>query len=96
MIKIVAKMSVMEDKIEEFKAVAKELVEKSAAEAGNASYTLNQSLMDPKVLTFIEYWKDQDAIQSHNASEHFTRIFPIVAAMCDAPADIALYNEVEF
>ena len=43
MIKIVAKMLVRADKVEEFKAVAKELVEKSRAEAGNVFYSLNVS-----------------------------------------------------
>lgn len=96
MIKIVAKLVVDPAKIDEFKALAKELVEKSAAEAGNASYTLNQGITDPNALTFIEYWKDQDAIASHNASEHFNRILPQLAAMATAPADITLYSEVEF
>ena len=38
MIKIVAKMLVKVDKVEEFKATARELVEKSRAEAGNIFY----------------------------------------------------------
>ena len=50
MIKIVAKMFVKPECVEDFKAQAKELVQKSAAEEGNVSYTLNGSTSDPCAL----------------------------------------------
>lgn len=94
MIKIIAKMYVRPECIDAFKAQAKELVEKSAAEAGNVSYSLNQSKADPCVLAFIEFWKDQDAIDAHNAAEHFTRILPILGGMCAKAPEIELFDEV--
>lgn len=94
MIKIVAKMNVQADKVEDFKAMAVELVAKSREEEGNIAYSLNQSVSDPTVLAFIEYWRDQEAIDIHNATEHFTRILPKLAEMCTGAPDIALFNEV--
>ncbi len=32
-------------------------------------------------LSFIEEWKDKEAIERHNDSEHFTRLVPKMA-MC--------------
>ena len=96
MIKIVAKMFVKPELLNAFKAEAKELVEKSRAEAGNVSYSLNQSRDDPNTLAFIEFWKDQDAIDTHNATEHFTRILPKLAGMCGSAPEIALFDEIEF
>lgn len=58
MIKIVAKMLVKVDKVEEFKSTARELVVKSRAEAGNIFYSLNVSAANPRLLAFIECWKD--------------------------------------
>ncbi len=95
MIKIVAVNYVKPDKVEEFKALAKDLVKGSQAEEGNISYTLNQSISDPTVLTFIEFWKDKAAIESHNASEHFTTICPKLGEFCAKDMDITIYTEVE-
>ena len=96
MIKIVAKMVIQEDKVEEFLKITQELVEKSAAEEGNISYSLNRNIKNPNVFCFIEFWKDQDAIESHNASEHFTRILPATGALAAEPPQIDLYTEVEW
>lgn len=96
MIKIVGKMKVAADKVDEFKRVSREIVEKSRAEEGNVSYGLNQAIDDPQTLAFIEVWKDQQAIDIHNASEHFTRILPILGSMCEGAPEITLYTEVEY
>ena len=94
MIKIVAKMIVREDAIEQFHALARELVEKSRAEEGNVSYSLNQSVADKKVHAFIEIWKDQAAIEAHNTSEHFTRIVPQLAKYLEINYPVEHYTEV--
>ena len=96
MIKIVAKMYVKPECLDAFKTQAKELVEKSASEEGNISYTLNRSTADPCVLAFIEFWKDQDAIDAHNASEHFKRILPLLGAMCAKAPEVDLFSEIVF
>ena len=96
MIKIVAKLPVAEGKSEEFKQVAEELVEKSSAEEGNVFYTLNVSKQDPNLFAFMECWKDQAAIDHHNATEHFTGILPKLVAMCDGEVAIELYEEIAY
>ena len=94
MIKIIAKMLVKESEVEHFKELSKELVEKSRAEDGNFSYALNQSIKDPRTLAFIEFWRDQEAIDAHNASEHFRRIFPQTRALCEKMS-IDIFRELE-
>ena len=64
-----------------YHALAQELVEKSVAEAGCVSYHSVQAEADARVHLFVECWKDQDAIDFHGATEHFTRIVPQFAAM---------------
>lgn len=95
MIKIVAKMPVKEGNVETFKAIAKELVAKSAAEEGNIYYTLNESTTTPNLLAFMECWKDQDAVNFHNNTEHFTTILPKLSALCSGEVSIDLFNEIE-
>ncbi|MCD8357169.1 MAG: antibiotic biosynthesis monooxygenase [Clostridia bacterium] len=96
MIKIVAKQIIRKECIEKYRELTKELVEKSSAEAGNITYTSNQSIADERVHCFIEIWKDQEAIDIHNASEHFQRIIPQLAELFDGPEVVDLYTEVEF
>ena len=94
MIKIVAKMPVKAGEVENFKALTKDLIEKSRAEEGNVLYTLNVSLADPQCLTFIEFWKDQAAIDIHNATEHFTGTFPKLVELCDGEPVVDLFEEL--
>lgn len=94
MLKVVAKTVVREDSIEEFKSVAKELVEKSKTEKGNISYSLNQSTSDPKVLTILEIWEDMDALKAHCASEHFVRIAPQLGQFAEQACPIEMYSQV--
>ena len=94
MIKIVAKMPVKENEVETFKTIAKELVAKSVEEEGNISYSINVSAADPHLFAFIEFWKDQAAIDIHNNTEHFTGLFPKLAALCDGDMSVEFFHEV--
>ena len=96
MIKIIARRVVRAENIEQYEALARELVEKSQAEAGNVSYTLNKRIADPQVHTFIEIWKDQAAIDAHNASEHFTRLVPQLGALVEQADPVELYTELSW
>lgn len=96
MFKIVARLSVKKEKIEEFKRVAAELIQKSSAEEGNVFYTLNQDTQDEKKFAFIECWRDEEAMKIHGASEHFTRIFPILSEMAESSGPNDFYREIEY
>lgn len=95
MIKIVARSLIKEGEVEHYKELAKEMVEKSAAEEGNIYYTLNADRKNPRVLAYIECWKDGEAVKKHNASEHFQRIVPLTRALVEE-SSVDIYTEVEF
>ena len=48
-----------------------------------------------KYLTFIEEWKDEKAIESHNNSEHFKAIVPKLGELTSKDMDVTLYKEVK-
>ncbi len=96
MLKVVARLTVRKDKIDEFKKTAEDLIRKSNAEEANIFYTLNQSVEDEQKFAFIECWRDSDALKVHEATEHFTKTFPILGAMTEGSEPVELYNEVEF
>lgn len=96
MIKIVAKMLVREERVEDFKQAARELVEKSRQDAGNVYYTLNASEENPRLLAFIECWRDWDAINAHGETKHFTAILSRLAEMCEEALPVERFDEIEY
>ena len=96
MYKIVARLTVKKDKIEEFISTAKELIEKSSSEEGNVFYTLNQDTQDKQKFAFIECWRDGEALKAHEATEHFTKTFPVLGAMTEGSEPVEIYSEIEY
>lgn len=96
MLKIVARLTVRKERIEEFKKTAADLIKKSRAEDANIFYTLNQSAADEQRFAFIECWKDRDALKSHGASEHFTKTFPLLQALAESSEPAEIYEEIEY
>ncbi|GAA0733646.1 putative quinol monooxygenase [Clostridium oceanicum] len=94
MINIVAKNIVKEGKIEEFKALALKLIKESRKEEGCIEYNLYEDIKNSNILTFIEKWKDEEAINLHNKSEHFTSIVPKLGELLKTDSDVHLYKSV--
>jgi quinol monooxygenase YgiN len=91
---IVAKSNLKPGNAEIFKATAKPLIDGSRAEAGNISYDLFEDVKNPNVLTFIEKWKDDAAIEFHNNTPHFTQTIVKLAALVDGEMDVTVYSQV--
>lgn len=96
MLKIVAKSKIKDGCMEQYIAAVKELVEKSQAEEGNVSYTVNRLESDPSVVAFIEVWKDRAAFEFHIKTEHFTSILPGLKDFVEESYPAEFYTEVTF
>ncbi len=92
MITIIAKNTVKEGCVEEFIKVAAPLIEGSQKEAGCQKYDLHQDIKNPCILTFIEHWDDEAAIEAHNNSEHYKKIVPLLGPLVEAPSEVNLYK----
>jgi quinol monooxygenase YgiN len=96
MIKIVAKNYVKQDKINRFITLAKELVaETQKNDEGCIHYDLFQDLKDPQILTIIEEWESQDALDKHRKAKHFTEIVPQFGELTEKSGELNLYRIVE-
>jgi quinol monooxygenase YgiN len=93
MINIVAKNIVKKEKIEEFKLLAEKLVKESKKEKGCISYDLYEDIDNSNILTFIEEWIGEEAINLHNKSEHFTTIVPKLRELVESGPEINLYKK---
>ena len=66
----------------------------SRAEAGNVSYGLYASADAPERVAFLEEWKDEAAVETHNATPHFTEICPALGAFLKEPMQVTTYTQV--
>ena len=95
MIRIVAKNIIKKEKIEEFIVLAKKLVEETnQKDEGCIHYQLYQDLADPQILTIMEEWESQEALEKHMAAPHFKEIVPQFAAFASSPGEVNLYKLV--
>lgn len=92
MIVTIARQVIKPGCLDAYHTLAKELVEESCEEAGSIGYRSVQAEDDPRVHLFIECWKDQNAIDYHVATEHFTRIVPQFQAMFDEAEVVTRYT----
>lgn len=96
MVTIVAKQTVQQNSVASFIEIAKQLVAAThQLDGGCLHYDLFQDAHQPEVLTFIEGWESQPALDAHMASAHFKSLFPQLQALCAAPGEITIYQKVE-
>ena len=94
MITIVAKSTVKDGMEEKFKEVVKELISESRKEEACISYNLYEDINNRNILTFIEEWKDENAINHHRETEHYSRIIPELAKYREGKPEINLYKVI--
>lgn len=94
MITIVARGSVQADRVADFERLALDLVEASRSEEGNVSYDVFADLADPAQFTFIEVWKDREAIDIHNATSHFQGFVESAGPLFAGPLEISLCRKL--
>ena len=94
MITVVAKSIVKDGKKNEYLKLVGELIAKSQKEDGCIAYNIYEERKNPNILTFIEHWRDKDALTAHGQSEHFTAIFPQLQPLQEKETEIILYNKL--
>lgn len=94
MIKVVAKNYIQEGKFEDILDLYKELVEKTIKEPGCIKYELYQDINNPRILTMIEEWESIEALDAHEKTEHFVRIFPLLKDLVTDESDFRIYKKL--
>lgn len=95
MLRVVAKGKLKPDvQKEEYIKIARELVTETNKEEGCISYVLHEDIKDPTVVTMIEEWVDEEALDQHNRSEHVRTIVPELRKLRES-TEINLYREIK-
>ncbi|AMS42074.1 putative quinol monooxygenase [Aminobacter sp. NyZ550] len=78
MLKVIAQDFIRPEFVEIVRPLYAELVETTRQEPLCLSYDLFVDQNDPGHFVFIELWPDRAALDIHCASEHFTRLVPLI------------------
>jgi quinol monooxygenase YgiN len=89
---ITAYLDIKTDQVEKFLTEVQEVITKSKAEEGNASYNLFADLNEKNKFVFVEEWKGQAAVDIHFATEHFKKFNALMDAVAASPAKIKIFE----
>ena len=94
MIRVVCKAKLKQGvNIEEYLNIAREAVSETRKENGCIMYTLHQDIDDPSILTTIEEWVDEEAINQHNKNERVWKFVQELRELRES-TEINHYREV--
>lgn len=93
MVIITAKMNIKTDEINTFLEITKILVEESRKEEGCIEYSLYEDNKNKNSFTFIEKWRDQEAIDFHFKTQHFITAIERLKSISES-TDINFYKKV--
>lgn len=92
MIILQVQMTVAEEEREMFLAKSTTLLSATQAEEGNISYQLFENVTSPGKFVMLEEWKDEQAIDLHNQTEHFTGFFAYARNVLIEPLKVNRLN----
>ncbi|MCC2644294.1 MAG: Antibiotic biosynthesis monooxygenase [Burkholderiales bacterium] len=92
----IANLIAKTDKKEQLKKILDNLVHLTRKEIGCISYTLNESLNNPNLITVIEVFKDLASFEFHNNSQYIMDFKAIVGDLVNPDQiSISLYKEID-
>ena len=90
MIKVIAKLTIKEDMVEEFKSRITELVAETRKEDGCLAYQLFQDVKYKNILTFVEDWESMEVLQKHMNSKHFQETMPKLSELQEKDTELSV------
>ncbi|NOU69131.1 antibiotic biosynthesis monooxygenase [Paenibacillus sp. LMG 31461] len=93
MIILQVQMTVKVEERDTFLNKANLLLAATQAEEGNISYNLYEDVSRPGSFAMLEEWRDEQAIDRHNKSEHFTEFLAYARNVLAEPAKMYRLNQ---
>lgn len=90
----VAEWRAKEGKTDELMKALHVLMQPTHKEPGCIRYELNQRVDDPRLITFVEKWKDKKAFDEHCATPYIKNFFDNVRADLVDSFEVKLYEEI--
>jgi len=80
--KVIARIFIKNESIEEFKKQAVAVIQNTRNEKGCIFYSLFQDVSSPEKFLFYEEYANQDALDIHFKSEHLKTFITSISTMC--------------
>ncbi|WP_077616996.1 putative quinol monooxygenase [Bacillus sinesaloumensis] len=94
MIKVVCRIKLKEGvSVEEYLALAKEVIIETRKEKGCITYTINQDIEDPSFISMLEEWENQESLDNHLKAKHVLEIVPELRKLRES-TELNLYKEL--
>lgn len=94
MLKVIAEDFIKTECIDTVLPLYRELIAATKREPLRIAYDLYRDEKDPGHFIFIEEWPDHTALDAHCASEHFTRLVPLIDQYARKAAQYILMNSL--
>ncbi len=91
---VVARFIAKEGKEDELLQSMHKLMEPTHKEPGQLRYELNQNISNPRMITFIEKFRDQSAFDSHIAEPYIKGFFAEVAPHLVQESEVTFHREI--
>jgi quinol monooxygenase YgiN len=92
---VIAKITILEGKNQEFEREFLKLTEQvTAKESGNAFYILHRHPTDPQVYTVMEQYKTAEDLDAHSKTDHFREANKVLATLVAAAPEIEILETV--
>ncbi len=91
---VIAQFTAKPDKAEELVSRLAELLGPTHQEPGCIRYELNQCVEDPRVVTYIEKFADQEAFNYHVSTPYISGFFKDVAPALVESQNISFHREI--
>lgn len=91
---VIARFLAREGKEGELLEKMHKLMEPTHKEPGHLRYELNQNVADPRVITYVEKFKDQSAFEAHKNAPYIVDFFKNVAPGLVEQQDVTFHHEI--
>lgn len=91
---VIARFVAREGKEGELLEAMQKLMEPTHKESGYLRYELNQNVDNPRVITYIEKFKDQSAFEAHKNAPYIANFFRDIAPKLVEQQDVTFHREV--
>ena len=95
MIMSTARDYIQPEHVADYLPLIQQLISETIKEPGNISYTLYQDREHPGEFVLLEFWQDQESLDAHFRTPHFTTIVPQIAQYHAKPSVVNTYTEVD-
>jgi quinol monooxygenase YgiN len=94
MITLIARLPIVEGKMDEALGAFKELMAKVAKEQGTLLYSLNREKANPDTLVVVEQYKDEDSLKFHSSTPYLKEFFTKSVSFTRGKPEVVLMEEI--